>query len=93
MYLCYLRNIERANGSIDYMLLQIGLFGTYESTLSSDNHSMNDSDSDSDSIFPYIFSCTTKLLMTSTSSKKSRVKDYDSTYTKQRKVNIPFVKI
>ena len=39
MYLRCMRNNERTNGSIDYRLLEVGVFGSYESTGSSTSDS------------------------------------------------------
>lgn len=34
MYLCCMKNVEQADGSIKYRLLEIGVLGSYESTSS-----------------------------------------------------------
>lgn len=52
------------------------MFGSRESTTSSDSDIT--SGSDNDSFLHYVFSWTKKLLMVSSSSKKSKVEDYDT---------------
>lgn len=80
-YLDCMENIEGTNETIGYKLLKMKEVGSYKSTTSSNNHSL--SDSDNESFFHSTFSRTMRLLMAPSSSKKSRVENYDLTYAKQ----------
>lgn len=66
MYLRCTRNVEREDDSIDYRLLEVCVFGSYESTSSFLN--------DNDSLSSYSFSGNSKQLMASTNVKHTMLK-------------------
>ena len=72
-YEYFMNNSRWVNGTIDYMLLEVRMFWSYESTF--------DSNSDNDSLSSYFFSWNFTLPMATNSKKRSGVEDFETHYT------------
>lgn len=80
MYFCCISGIERADKLIDYMLLEIRVFGSYEST------SNYDSQSGSDFLSSFSFLGNTWKPMVDNNPKYTSVENFETHYTCEERV-------
>lgn len=69
-------NVKRMDKKVGYKLVELSMFGSYNSS----------SSSDCDISLPYYFSRKEKLLMVIGSSIRLRVKDFETMYTTEEKI-------
>lgn len=80
---CY-RNVRRLDRTINCKLVEISMFGNWESSLNSDSDSSGGSKSDS--LFPYVFSWNKKI-MTTFDLEPKNVKEDKSYYTNEDQID------